>query len=1052
VSVQPVIKDSSSEEDLYSASTAPSSPTPSFQDAISTPLPTTPPAKTPPTPSLPSDSPYLPRPSQIGLPSRRQSLSPLNSPPGASQPTGPSPSREPIVIGSSPIVPPTTNLPLTTGLPSASTPDQPFTFTADLPSSTPGFPFNPTLQGRPTAPAGQKRPTQQQPTAPSAPKRPRRSTLRPADPLISDLPSGLQHSIHRPQAPPVPSPSNQDAKDHANAIKPCLEKPSVQTLLAYSAVNVPERRLHARQAALFTAAADRAATAFLKQPKEKQLLDFLLLPRVLGIGLQQEDVPKTLKAFPTTLPDVPETAREPPGTPSNDSPAKRATKLLEKGYIGRASRALIDPTPLAPDTPETLNTLYAKHPIGHENPFGNANPTPGQNIEEVTIRKAIRSINREKAPGLSGWTRPLLDIAIYTANSPVIKALTHLANMIRQGTAPGVDLLCASRLIGLQKPDGGVRPIAIGDLIYKVALKAILLTSFRPSMLLPNQLGVSTPGGVEPIIVLLNHTISGPNRLKTHRIASLDLVNAFNRIGRTSIASSVAKYAPSLYRTAKWAYNQPSILVTNSGHTLASAEGVRQGDPIAPLLFSLALRPLLEHLQTTLPKATIIAYLDDIYILNPESSPILPVVSEAFKHSPVALNRQKSTEERIDRLRVTGMKALGTFIGPELHRRNFLQGKIDKLDTALKTLRDLPKQHALLLLRGSIHLLLRHLQRQLYSEDILDLWKLADLHIKHAVETLIAREPGDRSSLIRQALLSIPVREGGLGLPIHALLAPGLFRAATEASRPILEAICPRIYTETPERPLPSAKEVFISVNQGLEEKLLPTLSKPALKAIQENASFLGRYWLRTLPTQKHNLLADSTVTEALRTRLLLPVKPPITPCTACGAYPEIGHEDTCRGAERRWIIRHNQVTRAFITTLSSREDLKVESEPTPVYTANSVPENSKRPDFSVLLGTSRHYYDVQIVAINKDSAREEAFATLTEAANAKQLKYKDLGPVFHPLIFSAGGLMEQGTAKTYKALQGLLGPSRARWLDSYIASTLTQARGIAATSIIARK
>ena len=98
---------------------------------------------------------------------------------------------------------------------------------------------------------------------------------------------------------------------------------------------------------------------------------------------------------------------------------------------------------------------------------------------------------------------------------PVTTALTHLVNMIRQGTAPGVDLLCACRLIGLQKPDGGVRPIAVGDLIYKVALKAILITSFRPSMLLPCQLGVSTPGGVEPIIFLLDEATNGPNTLKT---------------------------------------------------------------------------------------------------------------------------------------------------------------------------------------------------------------------------------------------------------------------------------------------------------------------------------------------------------------------------------------------------------------------------------------------------------------------------------------------------------------------------------------------------------
>ena len=95
---------------------------------------------------------------------------------------------------------------------------------------------------------------------------------------------------------------------------------------------------------------------------------------------------------------------------------------------------------------------------------------------------------------------------------------------------------------------------------------------------------------------LLEDAILGPNKGNIQRLASLDLSNAFNNIGRRAIATAVAKYAPTFYRAAKWAYNQPSILVTHNGATLASAEGVRQGDPIAPLLFSLGIHPTLELL------------------------------------------------------------------------------------------------------------------------------------------------------------------------------------------------------------------------------------------------------------------------------------------------------------------------------------------------------------------------------------------------------------------------------------------------------------------------
>jgi len=283
--------------------------------------------------------------------------------------------------------------------------------------------------------------------------------------------------------------------------------------------------------------------------------------------------------------------------------------------------------------------------------------------------------------------------------------------MIRQGTAPGRELLCASRLIPFEKPEGGIRPIAVGDMLYRIAQKAILSTSFRPEMLLPNQLGVNSAGGVEPAIFILNEAIQGPNKNGYQKIASLDLTNAFNTIQRSAIAAAISKYAPQILRATKWAYNNPSILVTDKGSIIASSEGVRQGDPIAPLLFSLTIRPLLERIQEELPQATLVAYLDDIYILNKDSSDIIQKVTQTFKNSPVTLNRNKSTQNDINTLRKYGLKCLGTALGPIQFRRLFLSGKVKRLKEILDTLKNLPRQHAWLLLKNSIQQLLRHLLR-----------------------------------------------------------------------------------------------------------------------------------------------------------------------------------------------------------------------------------------------------------------------------------------------------------------------------------------------------
>ncbi|RKK77996.1 hypothetical protein BFJ70_g17196 [Fusarium oxysporum] len=346
--------------------------------------------------------------------------------------------------------------------------------------------------------------------------------------------------------------------------------------------------------------------------------------------------------------------------------------------------------------------------------------------------------------------------------------------MIRQGTAPGADLLCASRLIGLEKPDKGIRPIAIGDLIYKVAMKAILKTSYRSDMLLPFQLGVNSPGGVEPAICLLEEAIAGPNKADFQFLTSIDLRNAFNSGDRPSIASSVSTFAPTFYRAATWAYNSPSLLVLADGSSIASSKGVRQGDPLGPLLFSLSFRPTLEELARRLPGATLVAYLDDLYILSKDQG-ALDIAGEVLKKSPYQLNLGKSMEIAIKDLKDQGLKALGTFIGPLQERRSFLEEKLDTLQQAIAALQDLPKQHSLLLLRGSIHLLLRHLLQQLNPEGLSDLWGKADIYIREAVRFLVARSPADLPEEPDPYLLSLPVRDGGLGLPLHEELALGLY-------------------------------------------------------------------------------------------------------------------------------------------------------------------------------------------------------------------------------------------------------------------------------------
>jgi hypothetical protein len=75
---------------------------------------------------------------------------------------------------------------------------------------------------------------------------------------------------------------------------------------------------------------------------------------------------------------------------------------------------------------------------------------------------------------------------------------------------------------------------------------------------------------------------------------------------------------PSLNKFIYWAYGTATPIYASDGTFLFYSEtGVKQGDPLGPLLFAAGLQDVLARLHVQVPGVTVLAYLDDIPIFGP---------------------------------------------------------------------------------------------------------------------------------------------------------------------------------------------------------------------------------------------------------------------------------------------------------------------------------------------------------------------------------------------------------------------------------------------------
>ena len=135
----------------------------------------------------------------------------------------------------------------------------------------------------------------------------------------------------------------------------------------------------------------------------------------------------------------------------------------------------------------------------------------------------------------------------------------------------------------------------------------------------PYQMGVAVKGGLEALIHTtrqLVQEVQGRGEVLGDEgddllLLSLDLVNAFNMADRQEAFKEVEEVFPEILAWVLTCYKHQAVLIFGSTVIMSEA-GFHQGDPLASLLFSLTLHPILKMIVQRLPNLPIQGwYLDD---------------------------------------------------------------------------------------------------------------------------------------------------------------------------------------------------------------------------------------------------------------------------------------------------------------------------------------------------------------------------------------------------------------------------------------------------------
>ena len=470
---------------------------------------------------------------------------------------------------------------------------------------------------------------------------------------------------------------------------------------------------------------------------------------------------------------------------------KRAAKLTSEGQLHKAIQTLTSPG-LAAATATNLQKMEELHP---DSPIPAERHTDVQQIRLSCddIKHAVMGIRSGTAGGPDGHKISFYKAAIGDSapgrREKALVYLTRFCNAIASGSVPPIirPFFAAATLFGVEKKDGGIRPIGCGLIIRRVTARAIMrkIMPRAASFLAPHQLAVGVAGGCEAIVHSVRVALDKDPRLW---VLQCDLVSAYQLVNRDFMLEETLNAFPDILNFVSTLYGQHSPLFYGD-NTLWSRTGSTQGCPVAGLLHAIVMHPIILAAKEAEPNLAVLAALADdatavgtpdqlrhvvqiMATMGPERGLTLstdrsvPGKGKTQVWSPDPLFAATAEPDPLDsgtrKVSEPGITLLGSPVGTQEFISQSLRKSIEKIKLTINQLPNIAdSQTEYCLLRACFGLSkIGYLLRTTDTSSHMNLLALFD-SIMH---TALCELMGSALSATAAAQAALPVSLGGLGL------------------------------------------------------------------------------------------------------------------------------------------------------------------------------------------------------------------------------------------------------------------------------------------------